>query len=270
MDVCVFSKHLQDYDFAELGRALRGIGVEGVDLTVRPGGHVEPGQVSDTLPEAVAALAGEGAHVRMITTAITAADEPHATAVLETAAAQGIRYFKLGYYGYEGYGTLRSAMDEVKAKLRDLADLAKDLGLWAGFHNHSGPYVGANLAHVRELIDDLDPDAAGSYFDIGHATVEGAARGWMQGLDELAGRVRMLAIKDLVVAPGEESHRGTVVPVGEGLVAWRSYIGVLKKIAGDVGPISHHGEYGDLSAAEVVKQVAADKAFFEGVWEETE
>ena len=270
MDVCVFSKHLQDYGFAELGRALKSIGVDGVDLTVRPGGHVEPEQAADRLPEAVETLGAEGVHVSMITTAVTAADEPQARPVLETAAAHGIRYFKLGYYRYDGYGTLKAAMAEVRAKLRDLADLAKDLGLWAGVHNHSGPYVGANPAHVAALTADLDPDAIGSYFDIGHATVEGAGRGWMQGLDELAGRVRMLAIKDLVVARTEKPYRGEVVPLGEGLVAWRSYVGVLKQIAPDLGPVSHHGEYGDLSAAQVLKQVKRDKAFFDDVWEQAE
>ncbi|MFO7898297.1 MAG: TIM barrel protein [Planctomycetota bacterium] len=270
MDCCVFSKHLQDYDFGELGRALSGIGVDGVDLTVRPGGHVEPEEAADRLPEAVDALKQEGVRVRMITTAITDAAEPHAGDVLEAAAGEGIRFFKLGYYPYDGFGTLRAGLAEVKAKLRDLAAMASELGLWAGFHNHSGPYVGAHLAHVRELLDDLDPDAIGSYFDVGHATVEGAFRGWLLGLDDLADRVRMIAVKDLDVKRGDAKWPTTTRPLGEGLVQWRRLIPVLKQIERNVGPISHHGEYGDLSAAEVCEQVRRDIAFFDRIWEENE
>jgi len=266
MDVCVFSKHLQDYDFRQLGRAIRSIDVGGVDLTVRPGGHVEPGAVKDALPKAVATLKEEGVHVSMITTAITSADEPHARSVLETAAAQGIRYFKLGYYRYGGFGTFDAGLAEVEAKLRDLAALSKELGLWAGFHNHSGPYIGANPAHVLRLIDDLDPDAIGSYFDIGHATIEGAAAGWLLGLDDLAARVRMVAIKDLTVEKTAEGNRIRVVPLGEGLVRWDEFAGALGRIASEVGVMSFHGEYGERTAEQVLALVQSDRAFFENIW----
>ena len=270
MDVCVFSKHLQDYDFRQLGGALRGIGVDGVDLTVRPGGHVEPEAAPDVMPEAVATLKEEGVHVSMITTAITSADEPHARSVLEAAATEGIRYFKLGYYRYGGFGTLNAGLAEVKAKLRDLAALSKELGLWAGFHNHSGPYIGANLAHVRELIDDLDPDAIGSYFDIGHATIEGASAGWLLGLDDLSARVRMVAIKDLTVEKDAGKKRIQVVPLGEGFVHWEDFIGALSRIASEVGVMSFHGEYGGRTAEQVLGLVRKDRAFFENIWKELE
>ena len=39
---CLFSKHLPGLDARGLGRALKSLGFAGVDLTVRPGGHVDP------------------------------------------------------------------------------------------------------------------------------------------------------------------------------------------------------------------------------------
>jgi sugar phosphate isomerase/epimerase len=270
MDVCVFSKHLQEFGFAELGRKLRGVGIDGVDLTVREGGHVEPAEVADRLPEAVETLRTEGVHVAMITTNVTDAAAPNSRLVLETAATQGIGFFKLGYYPYDGFGTLRAAMAEVKAKLGDLAAMAKELGLWAGYHNHSGPYIGANLAHLRELIADLDPSAIGSYFDCGHATIEGAFRGWELGLDDLADRVRMVAVKDMVTGNPKENWPSHVAPLGEGLVQWHRMIPVLKKLSPHIGPLSHHGEYGGKSGDEVIAQVARDRDFFDAIWKEAE
>ena len=265
METCVFSKHLQDYGFPELGRAVKKIGVEAVDLTVRPEGHVLPETVREKLPQAVSALKAEGVRVAMITTAITSVDEPHTRAVLETAAAEGIRYYKLGYYRYEGLGTLRRGLSEAKAKLRDVAAMSKELGICGGYHNHSGGCIGALLPHVRELIEDLDPDAVCAYYDIGHATVEGTAAGWVQGLDDLGERVRMLAFKDLQVGPAAKDGR-KVVPMGEGVVRWDEFVSALKSDAFQIGPASFHAEY-HLPADEVVETARRDKAFFDGLWD---
>src|SRR3989454_10731406 len=40
--VCFFSKHLPDTTWRELARRVKRMGFEGVDLTVRTGGHVVP------------------------------------------------------------------------------------------------------------------------------------------------------------------------------------------------------------------------------------
>ncbi len=262
MEICVFSKRLKELGFSELGRALRGIGVDGVDLTVRPGGHVEPGAAAEKLPEAVESLSAEGVKVAMITTGITAADGPHAREVLESAAQRGIRYVKLGYYGYQGFGTLRKSMAEARARLRDLAALAGELGLFLGCHNHSGAFIGAHLAHLRELIDDLDPEAIGIYFDPAHAVVEGARGGWQQALDDAAARVRMLAVKDFALLPGGKLD---CVPLGQGLAPWPEVVAVLKRIGNQLGPLSIHAEP-DLPLDEALSWAAADKARFEEFW----
>jgi len=265
MEFCVFSKHLQQYGFSELGRALKGIGFEAVDLTVRPGGHVEPESAAEKLPEAAQELAAQGVRVAMITTAITSIEEPHTRTVLETAAREGIRFYKLGYYRYADYGTLNKIMREAAARLRELAACSKELRICGGYHNHSGAFLGANPAHVRRMLEGLDPDAVGSYFDVGHAAVEGAALGWLQALDDLSEHIRMLALKDLEVERANGPGRVKVVPMGEGLVQWKRLVPVLKRLADQIGPISFHCEYA-LPPEEVLAAAARDKAFFEGVW----
>jgi len=263
MELCVFSKHLQQLSFSELGRALRGIGVTGVDLTVRPQGHIEPEAVRDRLPEAAEALRAEGVTIRMLTTAVTDANAPHARAVFETAARLGIRYLKLGYFPYRGLGTLRAALADAKARLKDLAALAAERGVFAGCHNHSGPNIGANLVHLRELIEDLDPRHIGIYLDPAHAFVEGMYRGWLQALDDVADRVRMLAVKDMAIRPGDDFP---AVPMGQGVVRWAEVIPALKTIAPQLGPVSIHAEVG-LPLAETLRLAADETAYFRRLWE---
>ena len=48
--LCFFSKHLPRMNARELGRTLKALGFDGVDLTVRPGGHVDPKRVATELP----------------------------------------------------------------------------------------------------------------------------------------------------------------------------------------------------------------------------
>src|SRR4051812_40630035 len=48
--VVFFSKFLPKLGPREMAVALKKIGYAGIDLTVRPGGHVEPGDVARTLP----------------------------------------------------------------------------------------------------------------------------------------------------------------------------------------------------------------------------
>src|SRR5260370_33224221 len=69
--------------------------------------------------------------------------------------------------------------------MAQLAALSHEFGMTAGFHNHSGNYVGASATwDVREILAGIDPRDAGYYFDVCHATAEGGVYG-----GELAMRV---------------------------------------------------------------------------------
>src|SRR6185503_20154455 len=64
--LCFFSKHLPKMDAPRLGRTLKTLGFGGVDLTVRPGGHIDPTRVATDLPPFVAGVRQEGLSVPMI------------------------------------------------------------------------------------------------------------------------------------------------------------------------------------------------------------
>jgi sugar phosphate isomerase/epimerase len=270
MTFVMFSKMLQEFSVAEAARRIKALGFDGVDLTVRPKGHVEPEQVARELPEAIGAIHDQGLTIPMISTAITAAGQPHAEATLEAAARQGIRRLKLGYWNAPK-GKLTEAIDQARRSLDGLERLAESHRVTFGVHNHSGPgYVNCQPSVVWLLLRDRDPNLVASYFDPGHAAVEGGSGGWRQSLELLAPRIRLVAVKDF----GWKSEPATPkavwhaqqVPLRDGLVAWPEVFQTLARIGYD-GPVSLHSEYKgahswrDLSTAELIEQTGNDLTF---------
>jgi L-ribulose-5-phosphate 3-epimerase len=83
--LCLFSKHLPSLEAEPLARAVKSLGFAGIDLTVRPGGHVAPERAAEDLPRFLKAVRDEGVAVPMITTALVSSSEPTARPILDTA-----------------------------------------------------------------------------------------------------------------------------------------------------------------------------------------
>src|SRR5690242_16019575 len=66
LKICVFSKHFQWTDVTEAAAMAAQIGFDGVDLTVRKGGHVLPENVERDLPKAVETVHKAGLATPMI------------------------------------------------------------------------------------------------------------------------------------------------------------------------------------------------------------
>jgi len=238
--LCFFSKHLPRLDARGLARALGPLGFGGVDLTVRPGGHVDPKRVAADLPGFVSGIRDAGLTVPMITTALTSAADPAAAPTLQTAAALGIPYLKPGYYLYT-FADVRKERDGAGEQLRSLAGLAAATGVRLGFHNHAG-YIGGNVWDVAAIIDSLDPKTVGYYFDVRHAVVEGGDGGWREAFNIAAPRLFMIALKDFYWEKTAAGWRQQNCPMGAGMVNWKAYFALLAK-ADFHGPVSLHLEY---------------------------
>jgi L-ribulose-5-phosphate 3-epimerase len=239
-DICFFSKHLPKMDAARLAGTVKKLGFSGVDLTVRPGGHVLPERAAEDLPKALAAIRAAGLNVPMITTALTSASDPAARSILATAGSLSIPYFKPGYYKYS-FIDVRRELDRAMKDFRTLVDLSKQYGVQVGFHNHEA-YVGASLWDVAGTIDQLEPKWAGYYFDVRHAVCEGGSAGWKIAFNLIAPRVKMIAVKDFYWNKTSRGWQQVNCPLGEGMVNWNSYFKMLRQ-ANFQGPISLHLEY---------------------------
>lgn len=70
MKICIFSKQLQWMDYQEMAAAVADMGYDGINITVRTGGHVSPERVAEDLPKAVEAANKAGIKVLLISTEI--------------------------------------------------------------------------------------------------------------------------------------------------------------------------------------------------------
>ncbi len=238
--VCLFSKPLQSMDCKTLAGACKAAGLDGVDLTVRPGGHVEPGRVDTDLPAAVDAMRAEGIDVTMITTKYTDIKGPNVSGVLARAAALGIPYVRIGSHQYDAHGAIAPQVARFTEELRALAAVAEKAGITLGYHNHSGGNnFGAPVWDLCEAIESVNSPRLGSNFDIGHATVEGAFSGWEINARRIAPHVKMVAVKDFVW----EKNKPVWVPLGEGRVDTTLGLALLREAGSFTGPVSIHIEY---------------------------
>jgi sugar phosphate isomerase/epimerase len=240
--IVLFSKHLAELGWRDLGVAVRQAGFDGVDLTVRPAGHVLPARVTEDLPRAVAAIRDGGSQVAMLTTGLTRPDDPAARATLQAARAVGVPRLKAGYYRY-AFADVRRELAEATASFHALVRMAAEAGVVLAYHNHSGDYVGAPVWDALHMIDGQPPTATGMYFDVRHATVEGGLGGWRVAAQMAAPHLRMLAIKDFYWEKSATGRWRVVdCPVGDGMVDWKTFAAELRA-ARFSGPISVHVEY---------------------------
>jgi sugar phosphate isomerase/epimerase len=241
--VCIFSKHMAQFNWDDLGKNAKQIGFDGVDLTVRPKGHVEPARAAEDLPKAVAAIKAQGLSVPMITTGLLNAGDPAARPTLSTAGKQGIPYWKPGYYRYKFDVPVNQLLNDVRKQTASLVALSREYGITCGFHNHSGDYVGAAVWDVRDIITGMDLGAVGYYFDPGHATIEGGLAGWRISLAMVMPRLKMVALKDFYWGKTKDGRwRPVWCPMGEGMVDWQKIFTAFAA-GGFAGPLTLHVEF---------------------------
>ena len=270
MKICMFSKMVQSLSVREAAAAMKKIGFDGVDLTVREPGHVLPDKVKTDLPKAVDEIKGEGLEVGMLTTAITGADEPNAEDIFATAQAFGIDRLKLGYWKYEGFGGLLKQVDAVRRDLDGIEKLSEKFGVIPCIHIHSGDFMSANAAVVYLMLQGRDPKRMGAYIDPGHMTVEGGRSCWKMGIDILSDYIQITSVKDFgwfwkpENVCDKKAWKYMLVPLDMGIVQWPEVVACLRQINFD-GVISLHSEYGGLSTEQLLAQTDADFKYFKSV-----
>ncbi len=244
LKISIMSKFLQFLDVPAMADAAASMGFDGIDLCVRPGGHVLPETVDQDLPLAVETIRKTGLDVTMLTAAILDDRSPHARNILRTASELGIRYYRWGGFLYKPEGGIAEQLAALQPRVAALATLNREYGMCAMYHTHSGPnQIGASVWDLWLLLKDHDPRWVSANLDIGHLTVEGGYGGWIHATRLILPYTRGVAVKDF---RWEKDARGqwrpAWCPIGEGMVDYKRYLPMLAA-AEFSGPVQAHFEY---------------------------
>ncbi len=270
-----FTESFQGWPIAEVCRRFKAIGLDGLDLTVRPGGHIEPADAAEKLPGAVKAARDAGVQIAMLSTAIVEAD-PVAEQLVATAGSLGIDRIKLGYYRYTEFGKLGDEIDAARTKLAGVARMAARHGVLPCVHIHSGDTIPSGGAVAYLLLKDFSPRELGAYVDPMHMTVEGGNDGWRQGLDLLAPWIAISSLKNCRWSTagrdehGQEQWKFQKCPLADGVAKIPQYLAALDTL-GYHGLFTLHSEYCDsnswkvLTADECLEQTRLDLEYVKGL-----
>lgn len=241
LKVHLFSKHLQFLNIKEAGQKAAELGFAGLDLTVRPKGHVLPENVETDLPKAIREIKEAGSACEMITTAVSDVSDPLDINTIKVAGAEEVKYYRSNWFKFKKDRSLEDSLEYYKEKVQQLSELNKAHGIIGCYQNHSGTKVGASIWEVKKILETADPVYFGAQYDIRHAVAEGG-RSWSNGVKLIRDQIKTIVLKDFKWGKVNGKWKIVNVPIGEGMVDFKSYFKLLKKY--DLKPpVSLHLEY---------------------------
>ena len=257
LKIHIFSKHLQFLNYHDMAEAAAQMGFDGIDLTVRPNGHVLPERVESDLPKAVEAMRKVGLSPLLMTTSVQDADNITDKQVLKTAVKLGIQYYRMNWFAYPEEKSIPESLQYFQQKVKDLSYLNKELGLTGCYQNHAGNEVGSAIWVLWELLKEADKQYMGLQYDIRHAVVEGGLS-WQKGLRLIQPQIKTLAMKDFMWEKKNGVWDTQNTPVGEGMVDFKTYFKLLKQYRISA-PVTLHLEYPLGGAENGATQISCDK-----------
>jgi Xylose isomerase-like TIM barrel. len=240
-NIRLFSKPLDNYDFDFMCECTARSGIGGLDLTVRPGGKVEPADVETSLPKLIERAGKYKLTIDMIVTGIVSASDPLTERVLKTASHSGIKFYRLGWFDYDFKKGVWETLQQYRSDLVEISKINRKYKIHGGYQNHAGTYVGAPVWDLHELFRDIPPEIIGSQYDVRHAMVEGTDS-WTVGMRLIAKHIKTLALKDFIWKTDGAKPQPVTVPMGEGMIDWDLYFKLVKELNINA-PITLHVEY---------------------------
>lgn len=283
MQIVLNSKFFRACGVSELGLKAQALGFDGIDVSVRPGHPVNPGNVESVLPRAVAAWKGQGLVCPLATAPVTLVD-PRAREVeplYAGCAAAGVPRVKIGFFPFNPGEDYWALVEAARRALEGFARVSEKHGVQTVYQVHSGPVLGSNCAGLMHLLRGLDPRRVGAYPDLGHMVLDG--EDYPMGLAMVREYLSIVAVKDAYHAPQPPGSQPPYVPrfvkLGDGAVNWRRALSALKALGYD-GVFSVHTEYdfdesiirqvgyADRTPPNLEEWARADAAFLRRMWKE--
>ncbi len=236
--LCAFTKHLQGLSYDQIADIGAECGLDGLESPVRPGGHVEPMKIEEDLPKFMEALKKRNLELTIMTSGINqVSKEQNTEKVLRTAAALGVKRFRMWYFKYDLKKPILPQVEEWRVLIKDLVQLCDELGIQPMVQNHSGKdYFGAPVWDAFSIMKDYKPKQFGFALDSLHTTVEGGLS-WPLEIALVRDYLGAVYFKDFKWV----GQKDETVPLGTGQVS-REFANTILKLKFE-GPISLHTEY---------------------------
>ena len=239
-EFALFVKPWKSLTLAELGKHVRQLGFDLIELPVRPGFPCQPEMIERDLPQAIATLADEGVRVLNVTVSLPLDDERLYAACAEAGVPMNRVMFRRGDLGYW----------EAEAEARRQLDLAlpycERYDIQIGVQNHSGKFVGVNAFGLHHLLKDYDPKYVGAIWDPAHNALEGMDP--EPAIDVIESHLSVVNLKNafwkLVSGPEAEVADWQIYWTSgrHGRTSWRRVADKLKAIEYS-GPMCFSAEY---------------------------
>lgn len=253
--VVVFEKPIQTLDYDRMGEELAKMGAQGIEATIRRGGHIDPKNAEVEVPKMVAALAKNGQKAIIATTNVNTADDKNAR-FLRVLKENGITKYRMDYFRYD---LQKDLLPQVKANtemLKEVEAMNREIGVQALYQIHAGAkYAGSLAWDAAMMFDGVNPEHAAIAFDLRHIRA-GTGASFETALALMGKHVRSIFVKDAKWG-GERSNKMRNVPLDMGIVDEKTFDAVRK--GHTVMPISLHMEWGKspiYPKAEVMEAVA--------------
>ena len=240
--LAIFTKPWKALSLPELALHIRSLGFDLIELPVRPGFQVEPGNIERDLPAAVKLLGEHGVRVLNLTADVPLDDE----SLYSACAEAGIGMNRVMFWQREqDYWTAEA---EARRQLDAALPFCEQYDFQIGIQNHSGPFVPVNEMGMYHLVKDYDPRHVAAVWDPAHNALEGMNSD--SALDVLAPHLCVVNLKNAywrrISGPEAEIAEWSIywTSGAQGRASWSKVIAKLKAIDYR-GPICFSAEYSD-------------------------
>jgi sugar phosphate isomerase/epimerase len=253
--LAVFVKPWKQLSLPQLGAHMQQMGIEWIELPVRPGFACQPQTIEQDLPEAVRILADFGVHILNVTVDLPLNDERLYGACANAGVTLNRVMFRCGTRSYW------EAEAEARRSLDTAMPLCEQYGMRIGVQNHCGKFVGVHEFGLYHLLKDYDPRWAGAIWDAAHNALEGMEP--EMALDVVASHLHIVNLKNAFWQrtndEGAELAEWKVnwTSGRQGRASWPRVVAKLKSM-GYSGPICLTAEYSDEEAVDrlIVEDIA--------------
>lgn len=238
--VIVFEKPIQTLDYDRMGEELAKMGVQGIEATIRRGGHIEPRDAARKVPAMVASLAKNGckALIAACNVASTAKEDLEYLKVLK---ANGITKYRMDYFRYNLKKPLLPQLRDFTGQLAEIAAMNRELGMQSIYQIHAGAkYAGSLGWDAAMMFEEVDPAHAAVALDLRHVRA-GSGPSFETAIALLNKHLGSVYVKDAQWT-GPRSKTLKNVPLDTGIVDQKTFASVVK--GHGPMPLSLHMEWG--------------------------